>query len=63
MAALKLLTDEDIYRAVAPKLREFGFDVISTPECGRRAESDLSQLSYATAEDRAIVTFNVGHFV
>lgn len=62
MIALRLFTDEDIYAAVAPALRKTGLDAISTPEAGRRGESDEAQLVYAASEGRVLVTFNVAHF-
>ena len=62
MKAPRFLTDEDVYGAVAPALRAAGLDAISTPESGRLAESDESQLEWARNEGRAFVTFNVGHF-
>jgi hypothetical protein len=62
MPPLRIFTDEDVYGTVAISLRSAGFDAVSTPEVGRRGESDESQLAWATAEHRAIVTFNVGHF-
>ena len=62
MPAIRFFTDEDIYGAVAVALRNAGFDAISTPEAGRRGESDESQLQWATDEGRLIVTFNVAHF-
>jgi Domain of unknown function (DUF5615) len=51
-----------VYGAVASALRSAGIDAVSTPEVGRLGESDESQLEWATAEERAIVTFNVAHF-
>lgn len=44
MAAIRFFTDEDIYGAVATALRHLGIDAVSTPESGRRGESDVSQL-------------------
>jgi hypothetical protein len=58
----RFFTDEDVYSAVAIGLRKAGLDAISTPEAGRRGESDESQLQYAIDDKRAIVTFNVAHF-
>ncbi|MGA2032449.1 MAG: DUF5615 family PIN-like protein [Thermoguttaceae bacterium] len=55
-------TDEDVYAAVAPALRRAGIDTVSTPETGRRQQSDESQLDWASADGRVIVTFNVAHF-
>ncbi|MGB6042801.1 MAG: DUF5615 family PIN-like protein, partial [Pirellulales bacterium] len=37
-------------------------DAVSTPEAGRLAETDESQLEWAAAEGRVLVTFNVAHF-
>ncbi|MBL9083483.1 MAG: DUF5615 family PIN-like protein [Planctomycetales bacterium] len=62
MTAIRLFTDEDIYGAVAGALRKRGFDAVSAPEANRIGESDEAQLEWCTAERRAIVTFNVGHF-
>ena len=59
---MRLFTDEDVYGAVASALRSAGIDAVATPEVGRLGESDESQLEWATAEERAIVTFNVAHF-
>jgi len=63
MAKIRFFTDEDIYRATTLSLRSAGFDVVSTPESGRLGESDESQLQWASSEGRAIITFNVAHFV
>jgi hypothetical protein len=41
---LRYFTDEDIYGAVATALRKSGVDAVSTPEAGRLAETDESQL-------------------
>jgi hypothetical protein len=62
MPQLRIFTDEDVYGSVAVALRRAGVDAVSTPEVGRRGESDESQLTWAAGERRAIVTFNVGHF-
>ena len=59
---LRYFTDEDIYGAVAAALRKLGVDAVSTPEVGRLAKSDESQLEWAATEGRALVTFNVAHF-
>jgi hypothetical protein len=62
MSNLRILTDEDVYGAVAPALRRAGIDAVSTPEIHRSQQSDESQLEWASAENRVIVTFNVAHF-
>jgi hypothetical protein len=62
MSAIRFFTDEDVYGAAARALRSAGIDAVSTPETARLGESDESQLEWATAEQRAFVTFNVAHF-
>lgn len=62
MSAVRVFMDEDVYGAVAPALRRAGIDAISTAEARRGGESDESQLVWASSENRALVTFNVGHF-
>jgi len=62
MSVPRLFTDEDVYAAIAPALRKAGLDVLSTPEAGRRGESDDSQLAFAAGEGRVLLTFNVAHF-
>jgi hypothetical protein len=59
---LRFFTDEDIHGALASELRKRGFDAVSTVEAGRSSVPDDSQLAWATSEERAIVTFNVGDF-
>ena len=48
---------------LAEQLRKHGFDVTSTQELGLLAASDDEQLAHTCAEQRAILTFNVGDFV
>ncbi|MBN1442790.1 MAG: DUF5615 family PIN-like protein [Planctomycetes bacterium] len=62
MAQIRFFTDEDVYGSVAPKLREKGFDALSTPETDRLRQTDESQLAWATQEGRVIVTFNAADF-
>jgi hypothetical protein len=62
MTAIRFFTDEDIYSAVAPALRQRGIDTVSTPELVRLGETDEAQLEWAASEGRVIVTFNVAHF-
>ena len=61
MAAIRFFTDEDVYGAIAVALRRAKIDVSSTPEVGRRGQSDESQLEWASAEGRVFFTFNVAH--
>jgi hypothetical protein len=62
MNPIRLFTDEDMYGAIAPALRQVGFDATSTPEAGRLGALDEDQLVWAAGEGRALVTFNVGDF-
>ena len=62
MSAIRFLMDEDVYGACAPALRRAGIDALSTREAGRAGQSDESQLAWASNENRALFTFNVGHF-
>ena len=62
MTAARFFTDEDVYAAVATALRKAGLDSVSTPEAGRIGEGDESQLAFAAAQGRVLVTFNVAHF-
>jgi len=62
MSPARFFTDEDVYAAVAAGLRKAGWDAQSTPEAGRLGESDESQLDFAAADGRVVVTFNVAHF-
>jgi hypothetical protein len=62
MPPIRFFTDEDVYGSLAPKLRDTGFDAVSTPEVNRLGESDASQLEWAAQEGRVFLTFNVGHF-
>ena len=43
-------------------LRGHGYDVLTTEEAGNDTAPDESQLSFATGEGRAIVTFNIRDF-
>jgi len=58
----RFFTDEDVYAIVAARLRSANFDAVSTPEAARIGESDESQLVWATAEGRTVITFNVRDF-
>ncbi|MGQ9477818.1 MAG: DUF5615 family PIN-like protein [Candidatus Bipolaricaulia bacterium] len=59
---VKLLLDENVHEPLAAALRREGFDAITVGEAGRRGISDLELLKFATAEERAVVSFNIKHF-
>lgn len=62
MSLIRIFTDEDVYGAIAPALRQCGFDAVSSPEADRLGATDEEQLEWAATEGRSIVTFNVAHF-
>ncbi len=59
----KLLLDEHIWAYLAKLLREQGFDVIHVNEIDLDATPDQKIMAYAVDEHRAIVTFNIKHFI
>jgi uncharacterized protein with PIN domain len=62
MSRPRFYTDEDVYGNIPKILRREGYDAVSTPDEGRQQNSDESQLSWAAAEERTLITFNVAHF-
>lgn len=61
--APKLLLDEHILTYLAKILREEGFDVIHVNEVNLDARPDEKIMAYAADNHRAVVTFNVKHFI
>ncbi len=59
----KLLLDEHIWAYLAKILREQGFDVIHVNEVNLDATPDDKIMHYAAGEHRAVVTFNIKHYV
>lgn len=60
----RLHSDENFDRHVVEELRKYGHDVLTAREAGRdnRRIPDTDVLAFATAQGRAVVTFNRGHF-
>lgn len=56
MSLPRFLTDEDVYAAVAPALRNSGLDAISTPETKRLASDSQTShsLSLLLARDESL---------
>jgi predicted nuclease of predicted toxin-antitoxin system len=52
------LLDENVELAVAIGLRREGVDVLSVVEIGRAGLDDQSQMAFALAEQRVIVTYD-----
>ena len=61
-APIKLYLDEHIWLGLARTLRERGYDAIHVYDVGRGNLDDESQLVYAAAHERAILTFNACDF-
>ncbi|MFO0808807.1 MAG: DUF5615 family PIN-like protein [Gemmataceae bacterium] len=59
---LRLYFDRHIMARLAADLREQGFDVLTTEEAGMDTATDEEQLAFATAEGRAVVTYNIRDF-
>jgi hypothetical protein len=64
LLSVSVVTDEMITPRLADAMRIRGYDVTSCHSLGRanRGLSDQDQLEFATAERRAIYTFNVDDF-
>lgn len=61
--APKLLLDEQIWKRLAPLMREKGFDVVHVYEVGLDHVDDDIVLSAAVEKHRAVVTFNIKDFM
>ena len=59
----KLLLDEHIWAYLAKFLREQGFDVVHVNEVDLAAAPDEKVVAHAVGEHRAVVTFNIKHYV
>ena len=63
MTALRFYLDEDsMRRALVEGLRARGVDVLTALEAGMIERGDDEHLAFATAEGRALLSFNVGDF-
>jgi hypothetical protein len=62
---IRLYTDEMLPARLASVLRQHGYDVVSCHDVRRanRAIPDEDQLSYAAAQGRAILTYNMVDYV
>src|SRR2546430_3761011 len=59
---VRLYLDRHIMTRLAVDLRGRGYDVLTTEEAGKDTAADEEQLAFATAEYRAILTFNIRDF-
>ncbi len=56
----RFLVDEDLPRSFAPALREVGFDTQDVRDVGLRGCSDAEVFARAQAEDRVLLTADLG---
>lgn len=54
----RFVTDEHVSPSVAAALRREGLDIVTFQEAGRRGLTDATQLAWALAEGRVVVTFD-----
>jgi predicted nuclease of predicted toxin-antitoxin system len=59
---VRLYFDRHIMKRLAAELRSRGYHVLTTEEAGKDTASDEEQLSFATAENRTLLTFNIRDF-
>ena len=59
---IALYTDADVHAKLAAEIRKHGFDARSAVEAGNTKLKDESQLEFAAAHGRAILTHNVKDF-
>jgi hypothetical protein len=62
VTSLRYYLDEDHSDEIAALARQYGSDITSAHELGRRGLTDDVQLEYAARESRAIVTRNYDDF-
>ena len=63
MSHIRLYVDEDAMEGgVVIGLRSRGVDVLTARDASMLARSDEDCLTYATATDRSLYTFNIGDF-
>jgi predicted nuclease of predicted toxin-antitoxin system len=62
-ASIQLLLDEPIWVGLREALAQRGYDVIHLNDTGQRGIDDEPLLAFATAQDRAVLTYNTRHFV
>ncbi len=60
---MRFLLDEDVHPAVAEIGRGLGLDVESVHEVNRRGHEDLTQLEFAAASGRVLVTRNRDDYI
>lgn len=62
MARISLYLDEHVQLSLAEALTARGVDVLTTQLAGNIGNDDAHQLTFATANKRSLLSFNVRHF-
>ena len=60
---IKLYLNENLSTQIALRLRDDGYDVVSSHETGMNAKDDYEQMKYAISQERAIVSINHKDFI
>lgn len=60
---MKLYLDESVSVALAAVLRQHGIDCLTARDAGHLGADDESQLTFATQQDRAILTHDTKDFL
>jgi hypothetical protein len=60
---IRLLLDEHVWEGLTEALAQRGYDVVHIASTQQRGMDDESLLAFATAQSRAVLTYNVRHFV
>jgi len=55
--------DEDFDYPVVVELRQLGHDVLTVQEAGQKGQKDPVVLAFASAQGRAVLTYNRRHFI
>jgi len=55
--------DEDFDYPVVVELRQLGQDVLTVQEAGQKGQKDPVVLAFASAQGRAVLTYNRRHFI
>ena len=59
---MRLLLDEQLSPEIAKQLQRRGHDVLSVAEAGLRGHDDAAVLTWASSQERAVVTNNIRDF-
>lgn len=58
MGSIRLYLDQDVDVRLADRLKQKGYDTVTTRDAGNISQTDSRQLEYAATHGRAILTHN-----